>query len=214
MKSIQPLFLFVGIALLGSSVSYAQKLIVIRHGEALSNVKGLVNSVVEESVKYPLSERGRNQVAAAAQKMAQDPAIRGEEIQWVYVSPFLRTRQTAEILIEGLGIDPKKMLIDYSLAEAGMGSFEGRAIDLQIMANPDWARAYFGESMDDVHTRMATFLDRMMMLHPRDVILAVTHGSPMVQLHRAAEPEAPAIRPDNAEFQILIRSKPMRSSKE
>jgi broad specificity phosphatase PhoE len=195
-------YVFISLCFFGllSETLFAQSLVVIRHGESLSNTGSIVNGDPLESEKYPLTEKGMAQVASSAKELSSSIS----EVRWVYVSPLLRTRQTAQILMKNLNLDSSKMILDYTITESGMGSFEGRAIDPDLMRNPDWAKQFFGESQADVSSRVKAFLNRVKVLHPQDTILVVTHGTPMVEIvHALGNASDERIKPQNAEFRII-----------
>ncbi|MFA9262180.1 MAG: histidine phosphatase family protein [Undibacterium sp.] len=86
----------------------------VRHGEAENNVLGLLNSGTGKR-EYPLTDRGREQVAKTAE------FLKSEAVDFIVSSPVLRAHQTAEILKDTLGVP---LSIDPRLCEAGFGSFE------------------------------------------------------------------------------------------
>src|SRR5690349_2671365 len=97
---------------------------VVRHGESSGNVAayaaetaGLeVIDIAERDADVPLSETGREQAAAVGAyfgKWAED-----ERPQLAGVSPYLRTRQTAEIATADLGI---RLVQDERLRDRELG---------------------------------------------------------------------------------------------
>src|SRR3712207_9226296 len=71
-------------------------------------------------VPHALTERGRAQVAALAEK------LQGIQLGAFYCSPILRARQSADILAARLGIDYQ---LTPALLEYDMGVLEGRSDD-------------------------------------------------------------------------------------
>lgn len=86
----------------------------VRHGEAENNILGLLNSGTGKR-EYPLTERGRRQVAETAE------FLRTETPDFIVASPVLRARETAETIALALDIP---LTIDTRLCEARFGSFE------------------------------------------------------------------------------------------
>lgn len=97
------------------------KYFVMRHGEAENNVRRIVSSKVEN--QHHLSDKGREQVGQAAARLKE------ENIDLIIASPFVRTRETAEIAAEKLGLDKAGIIFDARLSEFNFGEFEGGSED-------------------------------------------------------------------------------------
>lgn len=93
----------------------------VRHGEAKSNVEGIFDS--QGDTNNHLTDRGKELLA----KTVQD--LRGEHIDMIFVSPLLRTKETAEILKESWGVPSESVIIDERLKEIQVGVFDGKSID-------------------------------------------------------------------------------------
>lgn len=89
--------------------------ILIRHGESEANAKNIVS---HEKNLYPLTERGRDQAARTGRNLYP---IR-EYISDMISSPILRAKETAEIVMQSMGIS-KGIIIDEDLRENDLGSF-------------------------------------------------------------------------------------------
>ena len=76
------------------------KYYILRHGEALSNVKGIISSW-PETFKNPLTKKGREMIAVAAKMLKE------KKISVIFSSDLLRTKQTAQIVGKVLKIAPK-----------------------------------------------------------------------------------------------------------
>jgi probable phosphoglycerate mutase len=88
------------------------RLLLVRHGQTVANVKYLLDTA------YPgtdLTELGERQAAALPQALA------GEDIAAVYASPLTRARRTAAPLAEARGLD---VLIRDGLREVSAGDLE------------------------------------------------------------------------------------------
>jgi isoleucyl-tRNA synthetase len=81
---------------------------VMRHGESEGNIQRIVSTTLETAGKYPLTEVGREQARKAAE------GLRGK-VDLVYVSPFLRTQETAMIVAETLGLTKEQVVTDERL---------------------------------------------------------------------------------------------------
>src|SRR5215212_6653375 len=88
--------------------------IFMRHGQAESNVERILAGRHMES---HLTEQGREQVVDSANQMMKNIAIEN-----VYVSPVIRTVETAQIVCQILGTD---YVIDERLYETEMGQLVG-----------------------------------------------------------------------------------------
>jgi probable phosphoglycerate mutase len=94
----------------------------MRHGQSLANVRGIIVSdpARGRSAEFGLSERGREQVvaAAAASELDRDTVI--------WSSDLSRAEQTARLVAERLGAaDP---LVSKALRERWFGDFDGTPV--------------------------------------------------------------------------------------
>lgn len=90
----------------------------LRHGESESNALELFAGQKENS---PLSPKGEQQAREAAE------SIRSQDLKFdrFVVSPQLRTKQTAEIIIDSLGLDKAIISYDERAVEYDMGDYTG-----------------------------------------------------------------------------------------
>ena len=145
----------------------------LRHGQATSNVSGLIASADEETRNNPsrLTELGIKQAKIAAEKLL------GESIDFIYSSPFKRTMETASIVAERLGLDIKT---DKRLSEVNVGVFSGLTVeeygDYFDGKNRLTTAPNSGESLMDIRARVKDFLDYLNSQHKNKNILIVGHG--------------------------------------
>jgi isoleucyl-tRNA synthetase len=145
---------------------------VMRHGEAETNVKGIVSYKVEDP--YSLTEKGRKQVHDAIEEL-QD-----KKIDLIIYSPILRTKETAMIVADALAINHEHVIADARISEIHTGDFNGCSIDTY--------RTYFtstiekftkpsphGETLHEMKTRIAEFLYDVDKKYQKRNILFVTH---------------------------------------
>jgi probable phosphoglycerate mutase len=143
-----------------------------------------------------LDAEGRAQVRATADWIA----ALADEIDAVVTSPLRRTRETAEIIAGVLG---KEVEVEEGLAEAAFGTWDGLTFaevrdhhpdDLEAwLGSTDVAPTGGGESFVDVDRRVRRTRDRLLAAHPGQVVLAVSHVTPiklMVKLALGAPLEA------------------------
>lgn len=103
------------------------ELYLIRHGMTLGNVE---HRYIGRQTDEPLSEDGRQQLEKRKDQWAQ--VCRTWDMSYVFVSPMLRCRQTAEILfpqIPQIEIDPWR--------EMDFGEFEGKNY-IELQKNPNY----------------------------------------------------------------------------
>ena len=108
-----------------------------------------------------LTDNGRAQAREVGVKLA---SIIGEESFGVYVSPYVRTRETKECLLEGIGRRPEFDFQDPSLREQEYGNMptpeESEANrELREKCGMFFYRFPDGESCADVYDRMSVFFE-------------------------------------------------------
>ena len=143
----------------------------LRHGE-----HGLLGRVLAGRMPgVGLTERGRAEVAAVAERLAAEP------VAALYASPLQRTRETAEILSDRLGL-PIEFHDD--LMELDFGEWTGATFDA-IRADPRWqawstqrslATIPGGESMRAVQRRVVEALLEIDERHRKETVVVVSHG--------------------------------------
>src|SRR5215207_645861 len=134
----------------------------------------------------PLTELGHAQAAAGAEELAAlGPGA-------LVSSDLLRARQTAEHCARATGLP---VTVTTALREQGYGVLEGRPSrelwDVVDWTDPHWA-AEGGESLAELHARVAAYLDHLCADRPADVVALVTHGDTI----RAAQAAAGGLGPD------------------
>ncbi|MGL1236479.1 histidine phosphatase family protein, partial [Vibrio parahaemolyticus] len=55
--------------------------------------------------------------------------LRSAGITKVFASPFLRTHETAELVIQGLGLPPDVLQHDDRIVETNFGDYEGKTYE-------------------------------------------------------------------------------------
>jgi probable phosphoglycerate mutase len=143
----------------------------LRHGE-----HGLLGRVLAGRMPgVGMTERGRAEIAAQAERLA------GEKIAAIYASPLQRTRETAEIVAERLGL-PIGFRDD--LIELDFGEWTGATFD-SIRADPRWlawstqrslATIPGGESMRAVQQRVVAAVIELNERHLHETVVLVSHG--------------------------------------
>ena len=195
------------------TLAFSQNLIVIRHGEAEHNVKGIFSSKIQNAYKYPLTSKGKEQLSAAAVELRNKYGYNDQTISAVYYSPFLRTKESAEVLVEKVGISKSKLIEDVLLVDLDMGFWE-EGVEADFFRSYSKGRRvgeicsalYKGESREDLEKRIRIFLERVKKTSSATTgdILVVTHGSPAVVFNSLMSRDHSTLQdPKNAEIKVL-----------
>jgi len=163
------------------------KYFVMRHGEAESNVRNIVSS--DPNAQFHLTEKGK----ADALKTAE--SLKNVGFDMIIASPFVRTRETAEIVRKTVGLKESDVSTDVRLSELGFGSRNGSDLASFLKAFPPEGqlRNRFNPNPDGVETyavlkkRMGDFLYDIESKYNGKTILIVSHGSPTMMLMAAAK---------------------------
>ena len=142
----------------------------MRHGEAKTNVEGILRS---DSAAEGLTEKGKREVEDALK------LIVAKNITKIYASPLRRTKETAEMIAEKLGIGASAIIYDERLKELSFGSFEGKKVSEWVTARDKRAydeRPEGGESYQDAKNRFGEFLYEIEKTLEGETVLIVTHG--------------------------------------
>ncbi len=141
-----------------------------------------------------LTELGHRQAAAAAAVLAGDDPFAA-----VVCSPLRRTRETAEVVAERLGLP---LRVDEDWAECSFGEWDGLT-SAEVAAR--WPQQYAawlgstttsppgGESLADLEARVRRGRDHVLADQPRGRVVVVTHASPIKALVRLAIGAGPEV---------------------
>ena len=176
-------------------------LYVVRHAETVMGEQGLVNG--DPSVDNPLTERGIEQSRGVARRLAE------VELGLVITTEFPRTKQTAEVILEGRAV-PREAVPD--LNDPRQGDFEGKAFEAYARWLDETGMADRipggGESQLDAVRRYArgwrTVVERSSV-----PVLIVAHAFPISVALTLHEDEPPYLRrnyerdPGFAELNVL-----------
>ena len=146
-----------------------KKLYVIRHGQTPWNAENRVCGRAD----VELDETGKAQARAAAYQLV------GKNITRVIVSPLIRTQQTAQLLLEGSGLD-LPLELDARIIEQDFGSNDGlhrKDPDFLAMRRHVPYRQPGGESVFQVVHRVYSLLDEVRHSDAEGNVLFVCHGA-------------------------------------
>jgi probable phosphoglycerate mutase len=173
---------------------------IVRHGESTGNVAASraetdgaeVIDIAERDADVPLSDTGKQQAEAVGRWLG-DPSTPRPDL--VVVSPYLRTRQTAEIALQGLDV-PR--VLDERLRDRELGILD-RLTTAGVAARlPDesqrrsrlgkfYYRPPGGESWADVLLRLRALLRDIDHDHPGERVLLVAHDASVSMLRYVLE---------------------------
>lgn len=162
------------------------KLFVVRHGEAESNVLGILSS--NPKTQHHLTDNGRQQAEEAGENLKKSKT----KIDIIYCSPFLRTKETAEIIADSIGYSKDKIVYDPRLHEIFVGVLDGKP-DAEYQAFFESREAKFwktpegGENYMTVKNRMMDFLYEINQKNDGKNILIVSHNTPIWLMFSGAE---------------------------
>ena len=150
------------------------KYYILRHGEAISNVKEIVSSWPEKFNNH-LTKKGREMIKESTLK------LKDKNISLIFVSPLLRATQTAEIVGKVLKIKPK---IDKRLREIDFGIFNSKSIfDFHVQFKKEEERIKYsvpkGETYTHLLKRVFGFLKDTDKKHKNKNILIISHECPL-----------------------------------
>jgi isoleucyl-tRNA synthetase len=159
--------------------------LVMRHAEAMSNVSGTIDAIPDEN--NPLTEKGRAQCIEAA------ASLKGRTIDLIFHSGMQRTRDTAQLVAQELGISAEAVIEDTRLQELQTGAgLEGKTWDdyEAYFETPEekFTKSVPGvENRTDVLKRVGAFLYEIDAKYKGKTILVVGHASSTFAFRSVAE---------------------------
>ena len=154
------------------------QIILVRHGETMANKAQLVLGTSD----VPLTELGRGQAKAAAQKislMEPSPTI-------LFSSPYQRAKETAGYISNVIGLNP--IFID-GLKEMNSGEMEGIKASEMVDKYPEYmknwrrdhstARPPGGETLEEVHSRAWKSILNIFNEYDEPLVVVVAHLFPI-----------------------------------
>ena len=164
----------------------ACELILVRHGESQPADPDNPFPLVDGHGDPPLHEPdGVDQAERACRRLIDS----GEEFAAVYVTTLQRTRQTARVLLDHLGIDP---IVEPDLREVFLGDWEGgefrkRAADrdptiVKMWVEERWDVVPGAEPGEQFATRVRDAVQRIAEKHPDQTVAVFTHGGVIGQI--------------------------------
>jgi isoleucyl-tRNA synthetase len=145
---------------------------IMRHGEAENNAKNIYSS--DPNINH-LTEKGKKEVLKTAKE------LKNKKITKIFCSPFLRTRETAEIVAEQINFPKDRIIYENKIREFEFGDLSNKpAKDYERHSqNDNWnfdTKIAGGESFQDVKNRFGEFLYNIDKNYQNEIILIVSHG--------------------------------------
>jgi len=153
------------------------KIIFVRHGQSVKNLIGLFSDEIND---LPLTSEGKKQAREAGER------LKSEGVDFIYTSPVLRTKQTAEIISKAVG--GVAIVEAPELIEVDSGTWDGKTIhDKNIKKERDEylglsveeryvaKRGHNGESWFDVEKRIKKIIERVTEEHKGKTVVFVSH---------------------------------------
>jgi broad specificity phosphatase PhoE len=178
-------------------------LVVMRHAESEANLRRetlrKANSkethvgLPVRDVDVELTDSGHRQGRATGRYLSD----RFPPFDVVYVSPYRRTRQTADAVLSEMAAPPRKV-IEERLREKEFGILEGLTKHGIEELHPEEhrrkiavAKYYYrppgGESFPDINLRVHSFIGTMVREHTAERVLVVTHSVVVLCFRRLLE---------------------------
>jgi len=147
-------------------------ILLIRHGETAFNREKTFRGMCD----VPLNDNGR------AQARLLGNALRDRSIDAAYSSPLSRVRQTAEIALEGRGIE---ITIDKGLLDFSYGEWNGLKEDVvakrwpgeyeRWLAQPHTIRVPGGDTLQEVFDRTSAAMETICSRHEGQTVILFSH---------------------------------------
>lgn len=164
----------------------ACELILVRHGESQPADPDDPFPLVDGHGDPPLHvPDGVEQAELACRRLIDS----GEDLAAVYVTTLQRTRQTAEVLLDHLGVDP---IVEPDLREVHLGEWEGGELRkrsaegdplIQRMGVEErWDVIPGAEPAETFAARVRGAIERIAEKHPDRTVAVFTHGGVIGQI--------------------------------
>ncbi len=160
---------------------------VMRHGMS-ECLKQHINVCYPDLDGCPLAEEGKKQAAREAKK------LKGK-IDVIYASDLMRTKQTAQIVAQTIGLPEEKIIFIDGLRERNTGDFNHQPVAaagqwIRNQEHPGKACFPNGESLLDVMKRSYKAIKEIDKKENNKNILIISHENPISVIERALKGES------------------------
>ncbi len=154
------------------------KYFVMRHGEAENNVTDIISCKPNDP--YHLTEEGKEQAKKSAESLLD------KKIDLIFVSDFVRTQETAEIVRETLSLSKDTVILESRLREYNVGVFHSKTwtefSDTYLFPTRFIQTPEGGETFTEIKNRTTSFLYDIEKQYMGKNILFVGHSLPLALL--------------------------------
>jgi probable phosphoglycerate mutase len=169
----------VGVRRVFAPMTGATRIVLVRHGEAVCNVAGVVGGMIGCT---GLTGLGRRQVAALAGRLAESGELTGASA--LYSSVLPRAVETAELLRPVVGDGKGEIVRESALCELHPGVSDGLRWEevVERFGVPDWDTdpgtviAPGGESWSSFVVRASGAVRQLAERHPGELVVAAVHA--------------------------------------
>jgi len=153
------------------------KYYIMRHGQTIYQKENRgINYKADENPFITLTDEGIKMIEKSAGELKE------KNVNLIFSSPYLRTKQTAEITAKILGIE--NIIFDERLIDIDLGIFMGESTEkstkFYLGEKPSFDnRPENGESWNDILSRVKSFLDEVEKKYDNKNILIVSHADPI-----------------------------------
>lgn len=184
----------------------AARLLLLRHGETTPVFEDVPVPMLEGQSNPDLDPVGVEQAARAAERLAR------EDVAAIYVTPLVRTHQTASPLVARLGLEPRVEpgLIEINMGEWEAGEFRRRVLAgdpavVRMVAEQRWDAIPGAESNEAFGGRVRAGVERVAAAHPDRTVVVVAHGGTIGEIvAQASGARALAFAPDNGSISEIV----------
>ncbi len=185
----------------------ATEIVLVRHGESQPAVEGQPFPTLDGHGDPALSGEGRLQAERVGARLA------AEVVHAVYVTNLRRTLETAQPLLDHLGLDHR---VEPDLREVFLGEWEGGLLRQKVSDADPIALAMFEQQRWDVipgaepatefSVRVRAGMQRIADGHPGQRVVVVSHGGTIGELLAQATGSEPwaFVGADNASISHLV----------
>ena len=185
----------------------ATEILLVRHGESAPFAAGVPHPTLDGQGDPALAPHGQVQAEHLARRLAS------ERIDAIYVTPLVRTQETAAPLATATGLSP---VVEPDLREVHVGEWEAGLfrqrvrerdpIAIEMFERERWDAIPGAESNESIAARVRAAIDRIAAAHPDGRVVAVAHAGVIgtaLSIAAGATPFA-FVGGENASISVLV----------